>query len=47
MGDVAVQVEGASQEQMIAIARKALPRIQPDPDAKHPRDSSDEEGEEK
>jgi hypothetical protein len=41
-GDVAVSVEGASQEQLIAIARKALPRIQPDPDANHPRDSSEE-----
>lgn len=39
VGDVAVSVEGASQEQLIAIARKALPRIQPDPDA---RDNSEE-----
>jgi hypothetical protein len=32
LGDVSVTIEGADRDQLIAIARKALPRIEPEPD---------------
>jgi hypothetical protein len=38
LGDVAVSLVGGVPEQMLQIARKALPRIQPDPDARHEGD---------
>ena len=34
-GEVAVSLVGGTPEQMVEVARKVLPRIQPDPDAKH------------